>query len=102
MDPITSWGNFMGMKVIMPYGLGLVTNATTPGWAYGSLFKATSNTSHYSFVLNKNNATATVRKRWLKMDKYADPVQDLVGAVIGARQDTQYVYKQASFQLYDS
>jgi len=100
-DPITNWGTFMGMKVIVPYGLGNTANATTPGWAFGSNVK-TASSSFYNFIINKANATATVRKRWLKMDKYADPVQDLVGAVITGRQSSVYVYRQASYYVYDA
>ena len=53
----------------------------------------------HSFVLNKANAMLTVRKRWLKIENYSDPVRDLVGAVISARQDEISIHNDASCEI---
>ena len=50
----------------------------------------------HTWVLNKENATATVRKRWLKIENYSDPVRDLVGATITSRQDCDMIYRDAA------
>jgi len=52
-----------------------------------------------SLILNKENASLTVRKRWLKIENYSDPVRDLVGASITARQDQVSIYKDATCVL---
>ena len=52
-----------------------------------------------SFVLNKQNASLTVRKRWLKLENYSDPVRDLVGAVITSRQNSATIYNDASADI---
>jgi hypothetical protein len=53
----------------------------------------------HTFVLNKANAMLTVRKRWLKIENYSDPVRDLVGAVVSARQDEVSVHNDSSCEI---
>jgi len=49
----------------------------------------------YTIVFDRNNAMLTGRKRWLQIDNYSDPIRDLAGAVISARQDSVTLYKDA-------
>jgi len=81
-------GDFMGMKTYV------IPEARTTG--DGAMYTSS---KWHSFVLNKANAMLTVRKRWLKMENYSDPVRDLVGAVISGRQDQISVYNDASCEL---
>ena len=48
-----------------------------------------------TLVYNKMEAALCVRKRWLKIDNYADPVKDLVGATITFREGYSTVNKDA-------
>jgi hypothetical protein len=52
-----------------------------------------------TLVYNKAEAALTVRKRWLKIDNYADPVKDLVGATITFREGYSTINKDAVFKL---
>lgn len=84
-------GNFMGM------GMFVIPEQRTTG--DGALYLSS---KWHSFVLNKANAMLTVRKRWLKMEEYSDPVRDLVGVVISGRQDQISVYNDASCELTEN
>ena len=44
-------------------------------------------TNCISFVLDRNNALLTGRKRWLRIENFSNPVEDLGGAVVSSRQD---------------
>jgi len=46
-------------------------------------------------VFAKDYGILTGRKRWLRIEKYSDPIRDLVGATITSRQDSVSVYKDA-------
>ena len=81
-------GDFMGMKTYV------IPEQRTTG--DGALYLSS---KWHSFVLNKANAMLTVRKRWLKMEDYSDPVRDLVGVVISGRQDQISVYNDASCEI---
>jgi len=59
---------------------------------YGNLL--VSNNWH-TLVLNKTYGIQTVRKRWLKIENYSDPIKDLVGAVVSARQGHLVAYADA-------
>jgi hypothetical protein len=41
-----------------------------------------------TIIFNRANALLTGRKRWMRIDNYADPRQGLVGAVVSCRQDS--------------
>jgi hypothetical protein len=69
------WGNFMGMKVVLVIGMNESYTGT------GALYISS---KWHSFVLNKANAMLAVRKRWLKIENYSKPIQDLVGASVTA------------------
>lgn len=84
------WGDFMGMKMVLVIGM----NESYAGT--GALYIGTKWTS---FVLNKANAMLAVRKRWLKIENYSKPIQDLVGASITARQDQISVQNDASCEI---
>jgi hypothetical protein len=52
-----------------------------------------------AWVFAKDYFLISGRKRWLRMENYSDPVRDLVGATITARQDTQSLYNTAASYL---
>jgi len=87
------WGNFMGMNLVLVIGM----NESYAGT--GALYLGSKWTT---FVLNKANAMLTVRKRWLKIENYSKPIQDLVGASITARQDQISVQNDASCEITES
>jgi hypothetical protein len=45
-----------------------------------------------TIVFDKNYALLSGRKRWLRIENYSDPVRDLVGATVTARQDSVTIY----------
>lgn len=45
-----------------------------------------------TLVFDRRAAILTGRKRWLQIDDYVDPVRDLAGAVVSARQDSISMY----------
>jgi len=49
-------------------------------------------TNCISYVFSKGYGYLSGRKRWLRIENYSNPVEDLVGAVVSARQDTVSVY----------
>jgi hypothetical protein len=91
-DPMLFGVDPLGMKVYVVPEAG--TAAATGGLYLSSKW--------HSFVLNKDNAMLTVRKRWLRIENYSDPVRDLVGATVTARQDQVSVYNDASCELTEA
>ena len=59
-------------------------------------------TNCVSVVFDRANALLTGRKRWLQVENYADPVNDLVGAVVSCRQDSVTMYKDAIYVLTET
>lgn len=59
-------------------------------------------TAAVSLIFDRKNALLTGRKRWLAMEKYANPVADLAGAVVSARQDSVTVYNDACCELTET
>jgi hypothetical protein len=49
-------------------------------------------TACVSLIFDRRATLFTGRKRWLQVDNYADPVRDLAGAVVSARQDSVSMY----------
>lgn len=45
-----------------------------------------------TIVFDKDYALLSGRKRWLRIENYSDPVRDLVGATVTARQDSVTIY----------
>jgi hypothetical protein len=83
------WGTFMGMNVVC-----IPMNETYAG--DGALYLGS---KWHSFVLRKEHAMKIVRKRWLRIDNYSDPIRDLVGAKISARQEAACIYNDASCEI---
>jgi len=48
-----------------------------------------------TIIFNRQNALLTGRKRWMKIEKYSNPIQDLSGAVVSCRQDSVTLYDDA-------
>lgn len=46
-------------------------------------------------VFEKAYALLTGRKRWLRIEKYSNPIKDLIGATVTARQDSVTVYNDS-------
>ena len=90
-EPQYVLGYFLGMKIIV--------DAAQRTTGDGALYLSS---KWHSFVLNKANAMLTVRKRWLKMEDYSDPVRDLVGVSITARQDQISIYNDASCEITEA
>lgn len=89
-DPPPVQGTVYGMTIVCVMGM---PSAYTGD---GSLYISSDWTT---FVLNKANAMLTGRKRWLQIENYSDPIRDLKGAVVSARQDQVSVINAASCQI---
>lgn len=89
-DPPPVQGRVLGMSIVCVAGMPAAYTGT------GSLYISSDWTT---FVLNKQNAMLTGRKRWLKIENYSDPIRDLQGAVLSARQDQISVINAASCQM---
>jgi hypothetical protein len=48
-----------------------------------------------TIILDRNNAILTGRKRWLEVKDYANPIEDIAGAVVTFRQDSVTLYNDA-------
>ena len=48
-----------------------------------------------TIVFDKDNALLSGRKRWLRIENYSDPIRDLVGATVTARQDSVSIYNDS-------
>ncbi len=59
-------------------------------------------TAGKTVVFNKDNAIITGRKRWMRIERYSDPVRDLVGATVTARQDSISLYKDSIFTITET
>jgi HK97 family phage major capsid protein len=55
-----------------------------------------------TIVFDKDYALLSGRKRWLRIENYSDPIRDLVGATITARQDSVSIYDDSVFTLTES
>ncbi len=59
-------------------------------------------TNCVSIIFDRRNALISGRKRWLRMERYADPVRDLSGAIIVGEQDSTSIYDDAVFTLTET
>jgi len=59
-------------------------------------------TACIALVLDRSVALLCGRKRWMQIEKYADPMSDLAGAVVSCRQDCVTLYKDASCEITES
>jgi hypothetical protein len=82
--------NVAGMPV---YRTTHMTTADTP--AALQYWSGLYSTTWHELVLDKTYGIQTLRKRWLKMENYSDPVKDLVGAVVTSRQGHLVAYADA-------
>lgn len=87
-DPPTAQGSFKGMAIHALIG-ELAYYADTGSYILYSGSK------DRALVYNKEAAGLCVRKRWLKIENYSDPVKDLVGAAITFREGYSTVNKDA-------
>lgn len=55
-----------------------------------------------TMVFDRLNALLSGRKRWLRLERYADPVRDLAGAVIVGEQDTVSLYDDAVCRILET
>lgn len=82
----------LGMNIIYSEVTVLSISATT-GTAYEDLD---------SVAFAKDYALVTGRKRWLRIEKYSDPIRDLVGATITCRQDSVSIYNDSICQIRET
>lgn len=59
-------------------------------------------TNQITVLADKEFGIVTGRKRWLRIENYSEPVMDLVGAVVSARQDSVSLYKDSIFTLTET
>jgi hypothetical protein len=59
-------------------------------------------TNVITYVFCKDYSYISGRKRWLRLEHYSDPVRDLVGAVISARQDTCSLYDESVCKITEA
>jgi len=59
-------------------------------------------TSCETLVFDKDYALLSGRKRWLRIENYSDPIRDLVGATVTARQDSVTIYNDACANITES
>ncbi len=62
----------------------------------------TAMTACKTMVFDRHSAMVTGRKHWLKLEKYSDPIRDLAGAVVSARQDSVTAYKDAACKITEA
>ncbi len=73
-------------------GMNIVTLTGESGYGTNVLY---SGSKWRTIVYDKQNAGVCVRKRWLKIENYSDPVKDLQGAVVSFREGYSTVNKDA-------
>lgn len=59
-------------------------------------------TNCVTIVFSRENALLTGRKRWMQLDNYSDPVRDIAGAVVSARQDSVTLYDDSIYVLTET
>jgi hypothetical protein len=55
-----------------------------------------------TIVFDRKNALVSGRKRWMQIENYADPVNDISGAVVSARVDSVTAFKDAIYVLTET
>ena len=83
-------GNVCGIDIVRCLHM---TTADTP--AANQYYSGLYSTTWHVLALNKTYGIQTVRKRWLKIENYSDPIKDLAGAVVSARQGHLVAYADA-------
>jgi len=82
--------NLNGMDIVVCSHMITTDAAAALSWQAGLY-----STHWHMLGLNKTYGIQTVRKRWLKIENYSDPIKDLVGAVVSARQGHLVAYADA-------
>ena len=59
-------------------------------------------TTCVTLIFDRFNTLLTGRKRWLQLENYSEPIQDLAGVVISARQDSVTIFKDANYTLTEA
>jgi len=75
--------------------LNIVYNDTAYMWHTSAVRAST-------VVFTKEKSLLTGRKRWLRIENYSDPVRDLVGATVTARQDSVTIYKDSIYEIIEA
>ena len=88
-NPIT---NMNGVDIVVTSNL---TSTDIPVISPAPPLSGLYSTTWHVLVMDKEHAIQTVRKRWLKIENYSDPIKDLVGAVVSARQGHLVAYADA-------
>jgi hypothetical protein len=86
-NPVT---NLNGIDVVVCSHMTTTDTPAELSWQAGLY-----STHWNALILNKTYGIQTVRKRWLKLENYSDPIKDLVGAVVSARQGHIVAYADA-------
>jgi hypothetical protein len=86
-NPIT---NINGMDIVRCKHM---TTSDTP--AALQYWSGLYSTTWHALVLDRQYGIQTLRKRWLRMENYSDPVKDLQGATVTARQGHLVAYADA-------
>ena len=87
-DPPMMQGTFKGMNINVLTG-ELAYYADTGSYILNSGSK------NRVLIYSKEDAALCVRKRWLKIENYSDPVKDLVGATVTFREGYSTINKDA-------
>jgi len=64
--------------------------------------RGAAHTECVNIIFDRTVALLTGRKRWMRIDNYADPLADLAGAVVSARQDSVTLYDDAIYVLTET
>jgi len=83
-------GQICGMNVVRCFHI--TTTDTSDATSYTAGLYAT---TWHVLAVNKTYGIQTCRKRWLKIENYSDPIKDLAGAVVSARQGHLVAYADA-------
>jgi hypothetical protein len=78
---------------IPPLDVLFCNNAALHAGDYGAAKAAM--TDCVTIIFDRNNALLTGRKRWMQINQYSHPIDDLAGAVVTARQDSVTRYDDA-------
>jgi hypothetical protein len=55
-----------------------------------------------TIVFDRTVAILTGRKRWMRIENFVNPMQDLEGAVVSSRQDTISMYDDSIYVLTET
>ena len=93
----TLWNNFVtGGWPTQMGGMNIVYSDVS------TLTNAKLGTALVTIVFDKDYALLSGRKRWLRIENYSDPIRDMVGATITARQDSVSIYDDSVFVMTES